>query len=962
MSQNALPVTETRCYRISVSLLFGLLGFFLNFLDIQIPLATSFKASILAGLLFPLLIACAWGWRYGLLSALSGGCQSMWWLWRSDGYGVLYAVPVFTLWVVWHGYWADRRRQFPFSSPYNSRFVVEIPFRIVSEVGFYTIFRWLVSLNPPPWNPVITWDEVPLSWVHMVAVKHTLTGLVLLLASHVLLEIKIIRRFFGLSDLQPLQREISTIYSGALLLGMGLWGADAIIDYLMFNPFERHFWDMAVLNVAPRELFSRNLYLLFTTLSGMGIARLAIGRMHLKNRLQHINEILLSIRNVNQLICQEKNSDRLLERACHMLTETRGFYHAWIAACQNSGYTFYHSGFNGGLQAMARQIETGRSPAGFHQTLSRGGVHVVSHPAEQCRDCPLADTYEERAALRVRIEYQDQILGVLTVSVPRIYANDPEEHDLLKEVAGDLGFALSAEKGDKERRALKSRYDDLMRAITDAVIIMEKDRIVDCNDAAWKMVAAQNRQEMIGKKIHCFHPEFQPDGRKSREKALQRIQASASGIPQKFYWKARRLDDSELDTEVSLSRMKIDGETFMLSIVQDITQRVELENKLQQNQKMEALGVLAGGIAHDFNNILSPILGFSELLLEDLDKSHPMYESVQEIHTAGIRARQLVSQILSFSRQVETSRKPIRIQPILKEVLKMIRSILPSTIEVDHHVSEKCSMIVADPTRIHQVVMNLVTNAFHAMEEQGGQLKVQLTEVTLSEKTMPAANLAPGRYLRLSVTDTGVGIPVDILPRIFDPYFTTKDAGRGTGLGLSVVHGIVKKQNGDIVVSSEPGRGTRFDVYWPCYLEEKDVLPGADTDRPLPTGHEHLLLVDDEASLVIFTERMLKRLGYRVSAYTSSFDAMAAFREHPQDFDLILSDMTMPHMTGDQIAREVKTIRPEVPVLIVTGFTDKIRQDEKESAGIDDVLHKPIIKAELAITVRRLLDHQAEEL
>jgi CheY-like chemotaxis protein/two-component sensor histidine kinase len=339
-----------------------------------------------------------------------------------------------------------------------------------------------------------------------------------------------------------------------------------------------------------------------------------------------------------------------------------------------------------------------------------------------------------------------------------------------------------------------------------------------------------------------------------------------------------------------------------------------------------------------------------------------MYESVQEIHTAGIRARQLVSQILSFSRQVETSRKPIRIQPILKEVLKMIRSILPSTIEVDHHVSEKCSMIVADPTRIHQVVMNLVTNAFHAMEEQGGQLKVQLTEVTLSEKTMPAANLAPGRYLRLSVTDTGVGIPVDILPRIFDPYFTTKDAGRGTGLGLSVVHGIVKKQNGDIVVSSEPGRGTRFDVYWPCYLEEKDVLPGADTDRPLPTGHEHLLLVDDEASLVIFTERMLKRLGYRVSAYTSSFDAMAAFREHPQDFDLILSDMTMPHMTGDQIAREVKTIRPEVPVLIVTGFTDKIRQDEKESAGIDDVLHKPIIKAELAITVRRLLDHQAEEL
>jgi PAS domain S-box-containing protein len=964
MGPNEMPMNQTRWYRIFISILFGLLGFALNSLDVQIPLATFFKISILSGLLFPLLISSAWGWRYGLLSVLSGVCQSMWWLWRSDGYGLLYGVPVFVLWIVWHGYWAERRKQSPSSSVYHSRFWVEIPFRIVSELGFYTVFRWLVSLNPPPWNPAITWNAVPLNWLHVVALKHTLTGLLLLLISHVLLEIKMVCRFFGLSTDQSFQNEISIIYSWALLVGMGLWGADALIGYLIFNPFEQNFWEIAILNVAPRELFSRNMYFLVTLLAGMGIARIARGRMQLKNRLEHINEILLSIRNVNQLICQEKNQDRLLKRTCEMLTETRGFYNAWIAIRQDSGYGFYHSGFHGEFQSMARQIEAGRLPAGFYQALSRSGVQVVTHPFEECTDCLLAtgSGYPERAALRVRIEYEDQILGVLVVSAPRMYADDPQEHDLLREVAGDLGFALSAEKQNKECHFLQSRYDDLMRAITDAVIIMENDRIMDCNDAAWKMVGARSRQEAMDKPIHFFHPEKQPDGRKSREKILKQIRKSLSGIAQKFYWKIRCLDGSELDTEMSLSRMTIDSKTFILAIMRDISPRLELENKLRQNQKMEAIGMLAGGIAHDFNNILSPILGFSELLLEDIDNTLPIYRFVQEIHTAGMRARQLTGQILSFSRQAETvSREPIRIQPILKEVLKMIRSVLPVTIDISQHIPEECSVIMADPVHIHQVLMNLVTNAFHAMEEQGGRLQVQLTELTFSKDDIPTATLSPGPYLKLSVIDTGMGIPEDILPKIFDPYFTTKEIGKGTGLGLSVVYGIVKKENGEIVVKSEAGKGSRFDVYWPCYQKEEDTAPDRDEGSSLPTGQEHLLLVDDEASLVAFIERMLKRLGYHVTTYTSSFDAMTAFQEHPQDFDLVLTDMTMPHMTGAQIARKVKAIRPEVPVLLMTGFSSKIKRDGKESFAIDDVLYKPILKPDLAKAIRRLLDRHAVE-
>ncbi|MFC1523996.1 ATP-binding protein, partial [Thermodesulfobacteriota bacterium] len=364
-----------------------------------------------------------------------------------------------------------------------------------------------------------------------------------------------------------------------------------------------------------------------------------------------------------------------------------------------------------------------------------------------------------------------------------------------------------------------------------------------------------------------------------------------------------------------------------------------------------------GGIAHDFNNILAPIFGYTELALGDVPPDSKTALFLKEVLTSGKRAKELVHQILTFSRKTEHAMKPLLIQPIVKEVLKLMRSSIPTTIDIQQNIDMECGPVNADPIQIHQLVMNLCTNAFQAMPNTSGVLRVTLKSATLHGNEPDFSELTPGDYLLIMISDTGKGMDADLLSRIFEPYFTTKSQGEGTGLGLSVAHGIVRNHGGQITVHSDPGIGTTFHIYLPMLkslvppdakLFETPVIPGV--------GSEHILFVDDEIALVQAYEQILTKLNYQVSVFSDPVQALNAFHEQPDEYDLVITDQTMPHLQGSELAQEILTIRPDIPVILCTGYSSHFSEEKALDIGISEYLMKPLEKRTLAESIRRLLD------
>jgi signal transduction histidine kinase len=386
-------------------------------------------------------------------------------------------------------------------------------------------------------------------------------------------------------------------------------------------------------------------------------------------------------------------------------------------------------------------------------------------------------------------------------------------------------------------------------------------------------------------------------------------------------------------------------------------EKASLEEQLYQSQKMEGIGTLAGGIAHDFNNILTGIMGYAELASLDIMEGSKAKYHIQQSILAAHRAKDLVQQILAFSRQDKQERKPLDIQPIITDGLKFLRASIPATIEIRHKIPGDLGVIAADPTQIHQVLMNLCTNAAHAMRENGGVLEVSLTQFDLvSGVSGTYHGMEAGRYLKLTVSDTGDGIPPVVLPRIFEPYFTTKEVGMGTGLGLAVAHGIVKSYGGGITVSSEPGKGTVFEIFLPR-IDIGNPSVEAEQREPLLLGEgERILFVDDESTIVEIAQVMLKNLGYEAEARTSSIEARELFRANPDRFDLVITDMTMPNMTGDRLAQEIFSVRAEIPVILCTGFSELMTKEKAKAIGIEEFAMKPLVMKDLAVLIRRALD------
>jgi signal transduction histidine kinase/ActR/RegA family two-component response regulator len=391
--------------------------------------------------------------------------------------------------------------------------------------------------------------------------------------------------------------------------------------------------------------------------------------------------------------------------------------------------------------------------------------------------------------------------------------------------------------------------------------------------------------------------------------------------------------------------------------VEERTQALaESERQMQQVLKLQSIGTLAGGIAHDFNNILFPIIGYTELAMDDIPEESPARKSLEEVLKAASRAKELIQQILTFSRQNGHERKPIRVPLIVREALRLLRASIPKTIDIVSDLEESCSPILGNPTQMHQVVMNLCTNAYQAMRETGGQIHVRLGQVNIGyEEMAQRIGIKMGPHLHLVVQDDGVGMDATVLERIFEPYYTTKEPGKGTGLGLSVIHGIVKNHGGFITVESLPGRGSSFHVYLPTIDEiEQDIeveIRAAETG-----GGERILLVDDEEQIVAMEKQLLEKLGYQVTACASSSEAWTVFSAHPDQFDLMITDMTMPHMAGDRLSEKILDIRPTLPVILCTGHSDMIDEDKATALGIRKFVMKPVEKNELARAIRSALE------
>lgn len=475
-------------------------------------------------------------------------------------------------------------------------------------------------------------------------------------------------------------------------------------------------------------------------------------------------------------------------------------------------------------------------------------------------------------------------------------------------------------------------------------------QIIDVNEKFCEF-SRYTRNEVIGK--NSLDLGFPPDARQEFIQKLTR-EGEVSG----FEIELAAKDGEKFCIQLFSKMIDIHGQFYTLTVYYDLTAERRLEAQLIRAQKMEAVGTLAGGIAHDFNNILAAILGYVELGKLQVTENSRLAAYLDEIFKAGNRAKEVVQQILAISRQTHQKRQPIRLAQIIQDVNKLLRATLPVSIEIHEDIQAQNAVVEADPGQMHQVLMNLCTNAGQSMRESGGALTIQAIQTHLADRN-PLA-LSAGSYIKIIVSDSGCGIMAQDRERIFDPYYTTKDKGVGTGLGLAVAKGIIEKHGGRIDFSSTPGIGTDFYVYLPMLASAADTasLSNKTAGTDLPSGSEHILFVDDEPAITDTAHQMLEYLGYSVTVHNNSGEAIADFSNRPHAFDLVITDMSMPETSGDELVQKILGIRPNLPVILCTGYNPDVNEDTAEAMGIDAFLLKPLTLKDLAVTVRKVLERR----
>jgi PAS domain S-box-containing protein len=528
-------------------------------------------------------------------------------------------------------------------------------------------------------------------------------------------------------------------------------------------------------------------------------------------------------------------------------------------------------------------------------------------------------------------------IGRLTVTFNQMVAN--------------IGKAKAEQKeAEEDRMRLAAAIDQA----SEAVVITDVEGNIQYVNPAFVKLTGYSREEAIGQ-----NPRILKSGTQDQAFYEKMWKTILQGGVWRDHLVSRKKDGSLFSEEVTISPVKNnEGQiSNFVAVKRDVSKEVSLERQLRQAMKMEAIGTLTGGIAHDFNNILTAILGYTEIAKVQLPADAQVRKDLDQVMMAGKRATDLVKQLLTFSRQGEEDYQVLKIQLIIKEVLKLLRSSLPTTIQLKEDIVETTGPVLADPTQIHQVLMNLCTNAKHAIGAEMGTLSVSLSEIQVTDSSLivDCPQIAHGHYLDLAISDTGSGMDELTRSKIFDPFFTTKEKGKGTGLGLAVVHGIIKQHKGEITVSSRLGQGTTFHIYLPISREEESAEQLLSTEI-MPQGSERILLVDDETMIVQVLQRILNDLGYTVSVFTSSVEALEAYTKKPDDYDLLITDMTMPEMTGTDLAGKVLAIRPDLPVILCTGYNETMDAEKAALLGINEYIMKPVDNLTLANTIRKALE------
>ena len=508
------------------------------------------------------------------------------------------------------------------------------------------------------------------------------------------------------------------------------------------------------------------------------------------------------------------------------------------------------------------------------------------------------------------------------------------------------------EKAEEQLRKSEERLKAILEANPDPVAVYDANGHPLYLNPAFTEIFGWTLYELQGRRIP-FVPEDQEELTKIKIKEIY-----GSGDPVRF--ETKRLSKLGKTINVFLSAAIIKDlqgiNTGLVVNLTDITEQKNIEEQLRQSQKMEAIGTLAGGIAHDFNNILSGIFGYTKLAEMNIDDPAKIKKYLDQVTQGAQRATELVQQILTFSRQAEYKKNPLELFLIVKEAIKFLRSSIPTTIEIQENISSR-SMVMANPTQIHQVVINLCTNAYHAMSDSGGTLYVELKDETIEPRNGSMANSAkPGNYVKLEVRDTGHGMNKKALEKIFDPYFTTKDVNKGTGLGLAVVNGIIKKHNGFIKIHSKIGHGSAFQIFWPIIENQDAINFPQKKETNLPRGTEQIMLVDDEINILATSQAILEKQGYKVTTFEDGVSALEAFIKDPNFFDLVITDMTMPRMTGDELASKLLTIQQEIPIILCTGFSETVSEEKAESIGVKGFLMKPIATNDLLVKIQEVLN------
>jgi PAS domain S-box-containing protein len=529
------------------------------------------------------------------------------------------------------------------------------------------------------------------------------------------------------------------------------------------------------------------------------------------------------------------------------------------------------------------------------------------------------------------------------------------------EVAGLLGIFWDITEQIKAREELKNSEERYRELVENAVMgfyqVKRNGEFIMVNRRMAGIFDYASPQELMAdidniKKLYA-HPE-------ERIRIIKQIddEGYVDGMEVAFKRKTGESVWVKLNTRVTTDK---EGAPIYEGTLEDITEQKmmaeeqkKMEMQLQQAYRMEAIGTLAGGIAHDFNNILAAIIGYTEIAISDVERNTSVHNSLSAVLKAGDRAKNLVNQILTFSRQTEQESKPVQLKRITKDVLKLLRASIPATIEIRSYLRSE-SAIMADPTQIHQIVMNLGTNASYAMRDKGGLLEIRLDDVQLrKEDAAKYHELRPGSYVKLTLSDTGEGMEHHVMERIFDPFFTTKEKGHGTGMGLSVVHGIVKSGGGSISVQSESGKGTCFEILFP--IIEIAPEPDLTAEESIPKGTERILFIDDENAIADLTKRQLESLGYQVTTRTDPIEALEVFKLQPDRFDMVITDMTMPKMTGKELSENLLRIKPSLPVILCTGFSASMDESRAAAIGIKALIFKPILKRDIAQAIRKVLD------